>query len=147
MHIKTLKLLKVYDILKLQELKFYFKYKNNKLPYYLQNVPFKDNTSTHSHATRIQYSIHQYKPNHKYAKRCIRYDLPRVVKDTSVKIIDKVHTLSLHGFTGYIKFKFLQSYHESCTTINCYICSRNWHLHYTLLSFLLTLPTPPQKLV
>ncbi len=122
---KILKLLKVYDILKLQELKFYYKYKNNKLPYYLQNLPFKVNTSTHIHATRIQYSIHQYKPNHVYAKRCIRYDLHRVVRDTSVEIIDKVNTHSLHGFSGYIKFKFLQSYQQSSTTINCYICSRN----------------------
>ncbi len=41
---KTLKLLKVNDILKLQELKLH----------YLQHLPFKDNTSTHLHATRIQ---------------------------------------------------------------------------------------------
>ncbi len=33
---EELKLLKVKDILKLQELKFYYKYRNNKLPYYLQ---------------------------------------------------------------------------------------------------------------
>ncbi len=32
---KSLKLLKVKDILKLHELKFYYKYKNNKLPWYL----------------------------------------------------------------------------------------------------------------
>ncbi len=30
---KILKLLKVNDIFKLQELKFYYKYKNNKLPH------------------------------------------------------------------------------------------------------------------
>ncbi len=36
---KTLKLLKVKDILTLQELKFYYKYKHNKLPHYFQNLP------------------------------------------------------------------------------------------------------------
>ncbi len=32
---KELKLLKLEDILKLQELRLYYKYKNNKLPHYL----------------------------------------------------------------------------------------------------------------
>ncbi len=36
-------LLKVNDILKLQELKFHYKYENNFLPYYLQNVLFEPN--------------------------------------------------------------------------------------------------------
>ncbi len=37
---KKLKLLKVNDMLKLQELKFDYKFKNNKLPHYLQFLPF-----------------------------------------------------------------------------------------------------------
>ncbi len=46
---KILKLFKVNDIFKLQELKFYYKYKNNKLPDFLQSLPFHLNT-------RSQYS-------------------------------------------------------------------------------------------
>ncbi len=42
---KELKLLKVTDILRLHELKFYYKYKNNKLPHYLQNLPLECNTN------------------------------------------------------------------------------------------------------
>ncbi len=38
---KILSLLKINDILKLWELKFHYKYKNNLLPRYLQNVLFK----------------------------------------------------------------------------------------------------------
>ncbi len=40
---KTLKLLKVIDILNLLELQFYYKYKNNLLPYYLKKstIPSK----------------------------------------------------------------------------------------------------------
>ncbi len=55
---KQLKLLKVNDILKLQELKFYYKYKNNKLPHYLQTLPFHPNTKTHDHDTHIKHYIH-----------------------------------------------------------------------------------------
>ncbi len=45
---KLLKLLKVKDILKLHELKFYFKYKNNKLPWYIYNLPFVQNADIHN---------------------------------------------------------------------------------------------------
>ncbi len=48
---KELKLLKVKDILKLQEFKFYFKYNNWKLPYYLQSLPFSPNSDIHDHET------------------------------------------------------------------------------------------------
>ncbi len=44
-----MKLLKISDILKLQQLKFYYKYKNNKLPHYLQALPFHPNTRAHDH--------------------------------------------------------------------------------------------------
>ncbi len=57
---KTLRLLKVNDILKLQELQFHYKYENNLLPYYLQNLLFK--TNIHSYATRSQDKIHQWIP-------------------------------------------------------------------------------------
>ncbi len=56
--LKNLKLLKVHDILKLQQLKFHCKYKNNKLPHYLQTLPFHSNTRTHDHDTCIKHNIH-----------------------------------------------------------------------------------------
>ncbi len=55
---KELKLRKVNDILKLQELKFYYKYKNNTLPHYLQTLPFPPNTKTHDHDTPIKHHIY-----------------------------------------------------------------------------------------
>ncbi len=77
---KELKLLKVNDILKLQELKFYFKYKNWKLPYYLQSLPFSPNSNIHDHETRIQHNIHDLKTRHDNAKWCKRFYLPKVIK-------------------------------------------------------------------
>ncbi len=53
---KQFKLLKVNNILKLQELKFYYKYKNNKLPHYLQTLPFHPNTQNHGNDTRYKTS-------------------------------------------------------------------------------------------
>ncbi len=77
----------------------------------------------HSHTTKIQNKIHLFKPNHQFAKNCIRYDIATVINSTPNNIIAKLYTHSLQGLSGYIKQHFLQSYQKSCTIINCYICS------------------------
>ncbi len=87
---KELKLLKLEDILKLQELKLYYKYKNNKLPHYLQNLQFEPNTKTHDHATHIQHNTHQPKTNHVYAKYCVCFDVPSVINSSPKAILDKI---------------------------------------------------------
>ncbi len=122
---KTLKLLKLNDILKLQELKLYYEYENKELPHYLQNLHSKDNTSTHFHATRIQHKIHIFRPKHEYANACKRYDTPNSVNNTPHNIIEKIYTHSLQGFPRYVKNHLLQLYQDNCTIINCYICLRN----------------------
>ncbi len=65
---KILKLLKVNDIFKLQELEFYYKYKNNTLPHYLQSLPFHPNTRTHDHDTLIKHKIHNPNAKHAFTK-------------------------------------------------------------------------------
>ncbi len=103
---KILSLQKINDILKLQELKFHYKYENNLLPYYLQNVSFKP--YIHSHGTRSQGKIHQWKPMHEYARKCIRYKFSSTVNITPTNIIDKIYTHSMQGFSKYIKQNVLQ---------------------------------------
>ncbi len=66
---QELKLLKVKDILWLQELKFYYKYKNHKLPHNLQNLPLQSNMETHNYATGTLHNIHHPKTQHEYAKK------------------------------------------------------------------------------
>jgi hypothetical protein len=121
---KELKLLKVNDILRLQELKFTYKYKNNKLPYYLQNLPLHPNTDTHNYETRTQHNIYHPKTLHEYAKKCIRFNVPKVINGSPAEILIKVSTHSLQGFSGYIKQYILKSYQENCTIQHCYICNR-----------------------
>lgn len=121
---KNLKLLKIQDILKLQQYKFYYKFKNNKLPFYLQILPFDSNVNAHNHDTRSQHNIRQMRPYHEYARKCLRYSLPLLINHAPAEITDKIQTHSMQGFAGYIKIKILQSYQEQCTIVNCYICSR-----------------------
>ncbi len=42
------------DILKLQEIKFYYKFENHKLICYLSKLPFNRNTIIHGYDTRTQ---------------------------------------------------------------------------------------------
>ena len=66
---KQLNLLKVEDILTLQELKFYFKYNQGILPKYLQNWNFIPNSKIHNHNTRKITTLHTFKTKHEFAKK------------------------------------------------------------------------------
>ncbi len=113
---KHLKLLKVSDILKLQELKFYYKYKNNKLLHFLQALPFHSNTRTYYLNTCIKHNTHHPIGKHDFAKHWIVNDCPN-------SILDKIITHSLHGFSEYIKAHFLKAYQDDCTIVDCYVCN------------------------
>ncbi len=83
-----MKLLKISDILKLQQLKFYYKYKNNKLPHYLQAQLFHPNTRTHDHKTHIKHNIHHPIAKHIFAKNSVCFGIPRNVNDCPNSILD-----------------------------------------------------------
>ena len=66
---KQLNLLKVEDILTLQELKFYFKYNQGILPKYLQNWNFIPNSKIHNYNTRNITTLHTFKTKHEFAQK------------------------------------------------------------------------------
>ena len=58
-HFLKLEMLKIEDQLKLQELKFYYKYIHSNLPVYLLNWKIIPNYNIHSHNTRnVQIYLH-----------------------------------------------------------------------------------------
>ncbi len=109
---------------KFQEFKFHFKFIiiNYHIIY---KIYLLIKNTIHSHATRTEHNIHKMRPNHEYARKCIRYDIPILINNAPIEILETVYTHCLHGFAGYIKLKILESYQERCTIIKCYICSRN----------------------
>ena len=120
---KNLKLLKIEHILKLHELKLYYKFIHIRLPDYLQNLKLDQNSSIHNINTRGQHNIHTTRVQHEFAKHSLRYTLPRTINNTPNIILNKIYTHSLHGFATYIKNFFIQTYNiVPCTIINCYIC-------------------------
>jgi len=134
---KSLNLLKIEDMLKIQQLKFYFKYSHNQLPMYFsrrdnENSKQKEetfvlnlNSSIHNYNTRIKHNLHIPNINHSYAQKCLRYKIVNTINNTPLLILNKIHTHSLHGFTNYAKNVLIQNYTETCYIQNCYICHRN----------------------
>ncbi len=122
---KTLKLLKVSDLQKLQTLKLYYKYIHDQLPRYLQDMPFHPNRDVHSYNTRSRNQVHHGRPKHTFAAKSLRYSLPILVNNTIPEIIDKINTHSLYGFSKYIKYHYLSQYETECQLLHCYICNRN----------------------
>ena len=66
---KNLKLLKIQDILTLQTLKIYHKFRNNKLPYYIQNWPLLKNSNIHNQKTRGANALHKNRCLHVFCTK------------------------------------------------------------------------------
>ena len=123
---KKLKILNVTDMLKLHELKLYYKYVHASLLVYLQNLPFILNKTVHTFNTRIHDNIHTNRAKHDFAKRCIRHDIPLLINNTTFNFKNKITTHSLRGFISYAKHTFfLQNYKILCSIPNCYICGQS----------------------
>ena len=121
---KRLKLLTVMDLLKLNQLKFYHKFLNDKLPHYFMQLQLNPNNDTHRHDTRINKNIHIVRANHKFAQLSLRYTLPGIINSLQPEISDKFLSHSIHGFAKYVKCKMIDMYQDSCTKRICYVCGR-----------------------
>ncbi len=91
---RQLNMLKLEDLLKLQQLKFYFKFNEGSLPVYLQNWDI---------TTREFACIHTFKLKHEFAKKCLKCNLPKLINDTHETVKDRINTHSLQGFINYGK--------------------------------------------
>ena len=67
--LKQLNMLKLEDLLKLQQLKFYFKFNEGSLPVYLQNWDITPNARVHNYNTRELGCTHTFKVKHEFAKK------------------------------------------------------------------------------
>ncbi len=68
-----------------------------------------------------QHNIRPMRPNQEYAWKCLQYDLPILINDAPIEIIEKLYTHNLHGFAGYIKLKLwshIRNIAESLTVIS-----------------------------
>ena len=122
---KTLNLLKINDLFKLNILKFYYKLHHKKLPSYFNSFNLNVMQDIHSHNTRSNHLIQTNKTRTKFAQDCIRNILPPILNKTDELIITKVHTHSYKGFSNYIRNHFINKYSLICRIQNCNTCSRS----------------------
>ena len=94
---KQINMLKLEDLLQLQQLKFYFKFSEGSLPVCLQNWDITTNAHVHNYNTREFACIHTFKVKHEFAEKCLKYNLPKLINDTQkelkkrlIRIVDKV---------------------------------------------------------
>ena len=74
--------------------------------------------------TRYRNSFVEQRSKTTTGSLCLRDCLPKLVRETSSLVTDKVYTHSLHGFSTYTKNTFiLASYKDNCEIQNCYVCN------------------------
>ena len=120
-----LNLLKVVDIHKLQQLKFYYRYLKNDLPEYFTCLNYIPHSIHHDYNTRYRHNLCNSLIKHTFAMKCIRYSIPLLINESPPLIIGKFSTHSLTGFSSYTKHYYISKYNVTCIQPNCYICNRN----------------------
>ena len=103
-------------------LKFQFKLKHSRLPYYFSNMLTQE-TGDHSHDTRFRDDPRLPVPRTSHAKETIRHHLPIFIESMPDLITDKINTHSEKGFAHYAKTKFLNDYSYDCNIRNCHTCN------------------------
>ena len=119
---KQLNLLKISDICKLQEIKFYHKLVNKKLPLYFNDFVCQTNSEVHNYNTRRRQKIHIPRIKHEFAQLSIRYSVIRTVNNLPENVIEKTYTHSINGLTTYAKNYLISTYETTCHIANCYVC-------------------------
>ena len=121
---KCLKLLKLDDLFKLNIMKFYFKYKNKKVPSYFGAFEILRQIDLHGRNTRHNDRVPSIVTRTTSAQKCIRNYIPSIINSMPPNILDKIETHSFNGFVNYTKHVILDSYSLECSIENCYVCAR-----------------------
>ena len=121
---KKLDILKLPDILSLQEWKFYYKLVHRYLPSYFLQIPFLRQFDLHQYATRQNNQIVTPRLKYQLSLCSIKNRLPNMINQAPQSTIDKIFTHSLYGLCFYLKRVFVSAYNLSCLVPDCYVCRR-----------------------
>ena len=94
----NMKLLKVKDIHKLNQLKFLYKSFHRELPEYFNTMLTRKPIDMHDRSTRNRNTFLIERMYHSFAEKCIRNSILHIVNGVPPAIKDKVSTHSFHGF-------------------------------------------------
>ena len=117
-----MKLLKVKDIHKLSQLKFFYKRFHRELPEYFNRMLTRKPIDIHDHSTRNRNIFLIERMYHSFAEKCIRNSILHIVDGVPRAVKDKVSTHSFHGFSQYVKHFLIGNDIGTCHIESCYIC-------------------------
>ena len=90
---------------------------------YFQNFTFQTVLEIHNYNTRGCTNLRNSIVKHEFSRKFIRYQLPIVINNTPLIILNKAITHSITGFTEYIKKFCVSKYNTVCNKNHCYICN------------------------
>ena len=105
---KSLALLKVEHIHKIQQLKFFYKLVQNHLPFYFNTFSVTQLGTVHDHVTRNINLYKTFRVTHKFGEKVLRYSIFRTINDVPDIIRNKVSTHSFKGFSDIVKRSLYQ---------------------------------------
>ena len=120
---KLYRILKLSDVLTLQTMKVYNKFRNNELPVYMRNWTLITNIEIHQYNTRIVSGLRTFKYRHTFERKSLRHYLVQTINNTPDNVFSKFDTHSLNGFLNCVKLHFINNYQEGCNILNCYMFS------------------------
>ena len=121
---KSLRILTLDDMLRLNTLKFYYKYLHNELPPYFYSFNIREQGDRHTYDTRNSGQLQVEMTRTEYADKRLRIYLPTLVNDTPTNILAMITTHCLQDFTKNVKHYLIEQYEIVCSIPDCYICQR-----------------------
>ena len=121
---KQLNILTVPDMLLLNLMKFYYKYKRNKVPDYFTSFKLHTQGSTHDYNTCQRDDIRTNRVRINLTEKCLRNYLPKTINSIPNQILNRIDTHSMEGFASAVKHHLISKYGLECQNESCYICQR-----------------------
>ena len=116
---KQLNILSVSDMLPLNSMKFYNRYKHKEIPDYFASF-------THTHKAQLTTSPLARETISEQIERVsisLNY-LPKTINYIPNHILARIDTHSIEGFASAVKHYLICKYYMECQDENCYVCQR-----------------------
>ena len=107
---KKFNILKVQDILKLQEYKICYKLAKKSLPEYFKSYTFERHSDVHDYETRGNDNLVVPRVNYEMSKCSLKLRLPDILNNLPSEISEKFNTHSIYGLCFYFKRITLPTY-------------------------------------
>ena len=119
---KNLGILKIEDMRKLFEVKFYYNFSAGLLPEYFSTFT-QTNLEFHTaHQTRGRRQLSVPVHRHHFVRSGLRYTIVSTINNCPDHILQKIDTHCIRTVAEHYKNFVLESYQVICTIPNCYIC-------------------------